>query len=207
MELTSSSFLPLATFQKNAHVQSMQLFQEAQEDRLAFWGKQAACLEWFQPWNQVLKWNPPHAQWFLGGQLNACYNCVDRHLTPETKDKQALIWESETGETRTLTYQELHKEVSRLGNGLKSLGISKGECVAIYLPSILEAIIAMLACARIGAIHTVIFGGFSAEALKDRLLDAEAKLLITADVGFRKGAILSLKAAADQALQECPAIQ
>lgn len=187
--------------------QAQTLIEEAKQDREAFWARQAHCLHWFHPWSNVLKWNPPYARWFEGGRLNACYNCVDRHITSEIRNKTALIWEGEKGEEKTLTYLELHAAVNKLGNVLKSLGVQKGDTVAIYLPTIPEAAIAMLSCARIGAVHTVIFGGFSADALKDRILDAEAKVVITADGGFRKGKVIPLKETTDLAIKQCPSVQ
>lgn len=183
------------------------LFKEAKQDIEAFWNKQAHCLDWFQHWEKVLEWNPPYAKWFVGGKLNPCYNCLDRHLQIDTKNKIAILWEGERGETVTLTYSELSWQVNRFSNVLKSQGIKRGDCVAIYMPMIPEAIIATLSCARIGAIHTVVFGGFSAEALKDRILDAEAKLVITADGGFRRGSIIPLKEAVDEALVSCPSVK
>jgi acetyl-CoA synthetase len=172
-------------------------------DREAFWAKQAECLDWFQPWTQVLEWKSPYAKWFLGGKLNACYNCVDRHMKTPVRTKTAILWEGERGEERKLTYEDLYDQVNRFGNVLKSFGVQKGDRVAIYMPLVPEAVVAMLACARIGAIHTVVFAGFSADALKDRMLDAEAKLLITADGGFRKGKVVPLKETADQAIVPC----
>jgi acetyl-CoA synthetase len=148
----------------------------------------------------VLDWQPPFAKWFVGGKLNISYNCLDRHLTTERRNKAALIWEGEPGDERTLTYAQLHREVCQMANVLKDLGVKKGDRVGLYMPMIPEAAIAMLACARIGAPHTVVFGGFSAEALRDRLNDAEAKVVITADGGFRKDKTIPLKAAVDQAL-------
>lgn len=183
------------------------LYIEAKRDIIAFWNKQAECLDWFKRWTKVLEWKPPYAKWFIGGKLNPCYNCLDRHLTSETKDKIAIFWEGERGETVSLTYAKLHDQVNRFSNVLKSQGIQKGDCVAIYMPMIPEAIIAMLSCARIGAVHTVVFGGFSADALKERILDAEAKIVITADGGFRRGAVIPLKVAVDEALLNCPEVK
>lgn len=194
-------------FKKLANIQSCDLFEEAKLDREAFWGKQATHLHWFHPWDQILEWNPPYAQWFLGGKLNACYNCLDIHMETATRHKIALIWEGERGEKRTFTYEELYNEVNKFSHVLKSLGVQKGDRVAIYLPMIPEAFVAILACARIGAIHVVVFGGFSEDALKERILDAEAKLIITADGGFRKGGEVCLKFAASQAAKDCPCIQ
>ncbi len=198
-------FAPPADFAQRARIPDFEayqaLYQEAATDPLAFWDRQAReHLHWFQPWSQVLQWDPPYAQWFVGGQINLSYNCLDRHLTPERRDKPALIWEGEPGDSKTYTYTELHQLVCQFANALKALGIQKGDRVGIYMPMIPEGAVAMLACARIGAPHTVVFGGFSAEALKDRLNDAEAKLVITADGGWRKDAIVSLKAQVDRAL-------
>ena len=187
-------------FRKNANTQSSKLFEEAAQDREAFWANQAKCLDWFHPWDQVLEWNPPHAKWFVGGKLNACYNCLDRHMETPVRTKCAIIWEGERGEERVLTYEELYVEVNKFSNVLKSFGIQKGDKVAIYLPMVPEAVIAMLSCARIGAVHTVIFAGFSSDSLRDRIIDAEAKLLITADGGFRKGKVVPLKETADLAI-------
>ena len=157
-------------------------------------------LEWSRPWTQVLDWQPPHAKWFVGGQLNASVNCVDRHVRGARRNKAAIIWEGEPGDQRTLTYYDLYREVSQCANVLKSLGITKGDRVALYLPLIPELAIAMLACARIGAIHSVVFGGFSAESLRDRIVDQQARLLITADGGYRRGQIVPLKQVADEAV-------
>ncbi len=183
------------------------LYQAAEADRLAFWEAQARTLDWMVPWSRVLEWNPPHAKWFLGGKLNVAANCIDRHLAGPRRNKAAIIWEGEPGDRRTLTYWELGREVGRAANALRALGVRKGDRVAIYLPMIPEAAIAMLACARIGAVHSVVFGGFSAEALRDRINDAEAKVLITADGGYRRGQILPLKRFADDAVAQCPSIQ
>ena len=157
------------------------LYRRAEQDPEAFWGECAKELSWFKPFDKVLEWKFPFAKWFLNGKLNASYNCLDRHLTTARRNKAALIWEGEPGDVRVLTYQMLASEVARAANALKSLGVKEGDRVAIYMPLVPEAVIAMLACARIGAIHSVIFGGFSAEALVDRINDAEAKVCITAD--------------------------
>lgn len=208
-EVSPSSlvFFPSEEFRREANTQSMALFETAAQDREAFWAKQAECLEWFHPWDAVLEWTPPYAKWFKGGKLNASYNCLDRHLKTSVRHKLALIWEGERGEERSLTYEELHKEVGQFSNALKSLGVQKGDKVAIYLPMVPEAVVAMLSCARIGAVHTVVFAGFSSDSLRDRILDAEAKVLITADGGFRKGKIVPLKATVDTALQGVNCIQ
>jgi acetyl-CoA synthetase len=198
---------PSEDFKKNANIQTFDLFEDAKKDREAFWAKQAECLDWFHSWNQVVEWHPPYAKWFIGGKLNACHNCLDRHMQTQTRTKPAIIWEGENGNNVILTYEELYKEVNKFGNVLKSLGVQKGDKVVIYLPLIPEAVIAMLGCARIGAIHIVVFAGFSAEALKDRILDTEPKLVITADGGFRRGKIVPLKDAADIALENCPFVE
>ena len=198
-------FEPSPEFAQAARINSLEsyeaLYQKAAADPQGFWAELAAQeLHWFKQWDQVLDWQPPFAKWFVGGKINISYNCLDRHLTTWRRNKAALIWEGEPGDSRTLTYAQLHREVCQIANVLKQLGVKKGDRVGIYMPMVPEAAIAMLACARIGAPHTVIFGGFSAEALKDRLQDAEAKLVITADGGFRKDKVVPLKAAVDQAL-------
>lgn len=177
------------------------------EDDEFFWGEEAQKLDWFRPWDQVLEWKPPYAQWFLGGKLNACYNCIDRHMNTAVKNKTALIWEGEEGDSKSLTYEDLYHEINRFSNVLKSLGVQKGDVVAIYLPMIPEAVISMLSCARIGAIHNVIFSGFSAEAVKDRIVDSEAKVVITADGGRRNGKIIPLKRITDFALKDSTPVQ
>ncbi|HET7599195.1 MAG TPA: acetate--CoA ligase [Gemmatimonadales bacterium] len=184
-----------------------ELYERARRDRIAFWAEQARALDWMTPWGEVLEWSPPHARWFSGGRLNAAANCLDRHLAGPRRNKAAIIWEGEPGDRRVLTYWELAREVGRCANALKQLGVTRGDRVAIYLPMIPEAAIAMLACARIGAIHSVVFGGFSAESLRDRINDAEATCLITADGGYRRGQIVPLKRFADEALASCPSIQ
>jgi acetyl-CoA synthetase len=172
-----------------------------------FWAEQARALDWMAPWKRVLEWKPPHARWFLDGKLNASANCLDRHLAGPRRNKAALVWEGEPGDRRVLTYWDLAREVRRCANALKGLGITRGDRVAIYLPMIPEAVIAMLACARIGAVHSVVFGGFSAESLRDRINDAQAVALITADGGYRRGQVLPLKRFADEALAQCPSIR
>ncbi len=200
-------FAPSASFAQAAQIGSPEAYQQlcdrAQANPQQFWADLAEQeLHWFTPWQQVLDWQPPFAKWFVGGKLNISYNCLDRHLTSWRRNKAALIWEGEPGDSRTLTYAQLHREVCQFGNALKHLGVQKGDRVAIYMPMIPEAAIAMLACARIGAAHTVIFGGFSAEAVKDRLIDAQVKVVVTADGGWRKDAIVPLKAQVDQALEQ-----
>ncbi|HEV2290451.1 MAG TPA: acetate--CoA ligase [Gemmatimonadales bacterium] len=172
-----------------------------------FWATQARALDWIRPWDRVLDWTPPHAKWFQGGKLNASANCLDRHLAGPRRNKAALIWEGEPGDRRVLTYWDLAREVGRAANALRRLGVKRGDRVAIYLPMVPEAAIAMLACARIGAVHSVVFGGFSADSLRDRINDAGANLLITADGGYRRGQVVPLKRFADEALAGCPTIR
>ena len=200
-------FPPPTDLAAQAEIKSLdeyeQLYAKAEADPQAFWAELADKeLDWFEKWHTVLDWQPPFAKWFVGGKLNITYNCLDRHLKTWRRNKAALIWEGEPGDSRTLTYAQLHREVCQTANVLKQLGVGKGDRVGIYMPMVPEAAIAMLACARIGAPHTVVFGGFSAEALKDRLNDAEAKLVITADGGFRKDKAVPLKTAVDQALAD-----
>ena len=198
-------FEPSAEFSQAAHIKSLaeyqQIYDRAKADPAIFWAELAEQeLYWFEKWHTVLDWQPPSVKWFDGGKINISYNCLDRHLTTWRKNKAALIWEGENGDSRTLTYAQLHREVCQFANALKQLGVQKGDRVGIYMPMIPEAAIAMLACARIGAVHGVVFGGFSAEALRDRLVDAEAKLVITADGGWRKDAIVPLKEQVDKAI-------
>jgi acetyl-CoA synthetase len=200
-------FPPDATFRERANAGDPGLYDRAAADPESFWAEWARKLEWFEPWRDVLDWQAPYAKWFVGGKLNAAYNCLDRHLGGWRRNKAALIWEGEPGDTRTYTYWDLHREVSRFANVLKSLGVAKGDRVAIYLPMIPEAAIAMLACARIGAPHSVVFGGFSAESLRDRINDAGAKVLVTADGGYRRGRVVALKDAADRAVEDTPSIE
>jgi len=201
---------PPPEFSQNARVKSLdeyrELYDRAADDPEAFWGRQAEMLDWFHPYKQVLDWKPPHAKWFLGGKLNVAHNCLDRHLAQHAH-RMALIWEAEDGEVVRLTYAQLLERVCRFANALKSLGVKAGDCVAIYMPMIPELPIAMLGCARIGAVHSVVFGGFSATALADRISDAKAKILITADGGFRRGKVVPLKDTADAALKNCPTIE
>ena len=192
-------YAPSADFVARANISDPDIYARAEEDPVAFWAGQASVVEWFKQPTETLEWNPPFAKWFADGELNACYNCVDRHLATRA-DKPALIWEGEPGDTHTLTYADLYREVNRAAQMIKNLGIGKGDRVAIYMPMIPEAAVAMLACARIGAPHTVVFGGFSPEALRDRIIDAHARLVITADGGYRRGGIIPLKANSDAAL-------
>ncbi len=200
-------FEPPQIFKSLANIKNNDLYDDAKKDRVAFWEQCAKRLDWFRPWDTALEWDKPFSKWFVGGKINASYNCLDRHIKNQLGKKIALLWEGENGDQKKLTYEEVYLEVNKLANAMKALGINRGDRVAIYLPMIPEAVYAMLACSRIGAIHTVIFGGFSADALRDRINDASAKLLITADGGFRRGSMLALKATADVALAQTPTIQ
>jgi acetyl-CoA synthetase len=204
-------FDPPDQFRAGAHIKSRaeyeRLYKEAKDDPEGFWAKIAQELHWFKPWDRVLEWNLPFAKWFIGGQLNISYNCLDRHVATWRKNKAAILWEGEPGDSRTLTYQQLLREVSKCANVLKSLGVSKGDRVAIYMGMVPELPIAMLACARIGAAHTVVFGGFSAQALIDRINDCGASAVITQDGAFRRGTEVKLKEAVDQALPQCSTVK
>ena len=201
------AFDPPDSFRTHANVRDPRIYEQAARDPEAFWEAFARELEWSAPWSRVLDWQPPHAKWFVGGKINASVNCLDRHLPSARRNKAAIVWEGEPGDRRTLTYHDLHREVCQFANVLKSLGIVRGDRVAIYLPLIPELAIAMLACARIGAVHSVVFGGFSAESLRDRINDASARLVITADGGFRRGSIVALKTITDEAIALTPSIE
>ena len=205
------SFPPSAEFAAQANIKSLaeyeKLWQRAADDPAGFWGEQAESLSWFKKWDKVLEWNAPFSKWFVGGQLNASFNCIDRHLDGPRKNKAAIIFEGEPGDSRVLRYQDLHREVCKFANALKKIGIKPGERVTIYMPMIPEAVIAMLACARIGATHSVIFGGFSDTAVADRNNDAKARLVITADAGWRRGKIVPLKQNVDAALDKSPTVE
>ncbi|MFC1531614.1 acetate--CoA ligase, partial [Gemmatimonadota bacterium] len=194
-------YKPPEDFRQAAVVGDDTPYSEARKDREAFWASWAEKLHWFRKWDTVLEWESPFARWFVGGRLNVAYNCLDRHLDGWRANKAALIWEGEPGDRRVYTYRQLHREVCQFANALKKLGVVKGDRVAIYLPMVPEAAIAMLACARIGAPHSVVFGGFSAKSLRDRIEDAQAKLLITADGGYRRGQVIPLKRTADEAIE------
>ena len=200
-------FPPPQRFAEGAVVADPEIYERAAQDPEAFWAEQAERLEWSRPWTGVLEWTPPFVKWFVGGALNTSVNCLDRHVAAGGGDKVAYHWEGEPGDTRTITYGQLLEDVCRLANGLRSLGVGKGDRVNIYLGMVPELPIAMLACARIGAPHSVVFGGFSAESLRDRINDAEAKVLITADGAWRRGQVVPLKANADEAVVECPTIE
>ncbi|MBC7791243.1 MAG: acetate--CoA ligase [Anaerolineae bacterium] len=201
------TFAPPVAFSERANIRNAALFQSAAANPEAFWAEMAASLQWSRRWERVLQWEPPHAKWFVGGQLNVSVNCVDRHIGTPRRNKAALIWEGEPGDRRTLTYWDMYVEVNKFANALKQLGVKRGDRVAIYLPMIPEAAIAMLACSRIGAIHSVIFGGFSPDSLRDRINDAQAKVLVTADGGYRRGQMIPLKRNADKALEDTPSIE
>ncbi len=203
-------FPPPADFARRANVtpeQAAQMYAAAEADFEAFWAAQAETLDWMTPWTQTLDWNPPHAKWFVGGTLNIAANCLDRHLRTWRRTKAAIVWEGEPGDTRTLTYWELYREVCRFANVLKKFGVRTGDRVAIYMPMTPEIAIAMLACARIGATHSVVFGGFSSEALRDRINDAGCKMVITADGCWRRGTEVRLKPAVDAALAQASTVE
>src|SRR3989338_5461607 len=200
-------FEPSDSFKRNALIKDDKIYKEADKDPLQYWAKHAEKLDWFKKWDKVLEWNVPFAKWFIGGKINASYNCLDRHIKNGKGKKTAIIWEGEPGDQQAITYEEAYKHVNKLANCLKKLGLKKGDRVAIYMPMIPEAAFAMLACSRIGAIHTVVFGGFSVDSLRDRINDAQAKLLITADGGYRRGKIIPLKETSDAAVKDCPSIE
>src|SRR6188472_2008485 len=200
-------FPPPEAWTRAAIVSDAAVYDRAAADPESFWAGFARELEWVEPWSQVLEWKSPDAKWFVGGKLNASVNCLDRHVRGPRRNKAALVWEGEPGDRRTLTYWDLFRQVNQFANVLKSLGVKRGDRVSLYLPLIPELAIAMLACARIGAIHSVVFGGFSAESLRDRINDQQARLLITADGGYRRGNVVQLKRVADEAVADTPSIE
>src|SRR5215212_2537925 len=200
-------FPPPKSFRQHAHVSDTAIYDQATADPEAFWESQANELEWFKKWDKVLDWTPPYAKWFVGGKLNVSVNCIDRHVKTARRNKAALVWEGEPGDRRTLTYWDLYVEVQKFANVLKELGVRRGDRVAIYMPLVPEVAIAMLACTRIGAAHSVVFGGFSPDSLRDRINDAKCKVLITADGGYRRGGIVPLKRNSDKAIEGCPSIE
>src|SRR5580658_10017753 len=204
-------FPPPAEFSAKAHIKSLEeyevLYKRSIEDPETFWADAARELDWFRPWDKVLEWNLPWAKWFVGGKLNLSTNCVDRHALGERRNKTAILWEGEPGEIRRLTYAELHAEVQKFANALKSLGIQKGDRVAVYMGMTPELAIALLACARIGAIHTVIFGGFAANAIADRVADSGCIAILTQDTSYRRGNEIKLKQTVDEAMPACPTVK
>jgi acetyl-CoA synthetase len=202
------TFPPSAEFKRTALTTDTTLYDEGTADYQGFWARQAAeLLGWEREWHTICEWDLPFAKWFVGGRLNVSYNCLDRHVMAGKGDRVAFYWEGEPGDSRTVTYADLHREVQQFANVLKSLGVERGDRVNIYLPMIPEATVAMLACARIGAAHSVVFGGFSAQSLTDRINDAQAKVLVTADGGYRRGEVFALKGFADEALLDTPSIE
>jgi acetyl-CoA synthetase len=204
-------FPPPPEFSEQAYIKSFKeyekIYAESAKNPEEFWAKQAEELDWFKKWERVLEWKEPHAKWFVGGKINISYNCIDRHLKTWRKNKAAIIWEGEPGEIRTLTYLQLYRQVCKFANVMKKLGVVKGDRVALYMPLVPELAIAMLACARIGATHTVIFGGFSSEAIRDRVNDGKCKMIVTADGGYRRGSEIRLKDVVDEALLHTPSVR
>ncbi len=200
-------FEPPAEFAAQANANDPGIYEEADRDHEGFWAKFASELEWSRPWDTVCEWTPPTVKWFLGGQINASVNCVDRHVRTARRNKAALIWEGEPGDRRTLTYWDLYQDVNRFANALRDLGVQKGDRVAVYLPMTPELPITLLACARIGAVHSVVFAGFSAESLRDRINDMQAKVVVTGDGGYRRGGVIPLKQITDDALDGAPSVE
>src|SRR5262245_31598145 len=200
-------FPPPKAFAKQANISKPSIYREAQKNPAKFWERFAKELEWFKPWKTVLQWKVPYAKWFVGGKLNVSHNCLDRHIKTARRTRAAIIWEGEPGDSRTLTYWDLYREVNLFASALQRVGVKKGDRVTIYLPMVPELPIAMLACSRIGAPHSVIFGGFAPDAVRERIHDAESTVLITADGGFRRGSIVPLKKNVDEALEDCPDVK
>ena len=209
--LETRKFPPPSDFAAQANIstdeQYQEMWQRAKDDPAGFWGDMAANLDWFKKWDKVIDGAMPDTKWFVGGKINVSYNCLDRHLLGPNKNKAAIIWEGEPGDTRVLRYQDLHREVCKFANVLKSLGVQTGDRVSLYMPMIPELAIAMLACTRIGAVHSIIFGGFSAEAVADRNNDCQTKVVVTADAGWRRGKEVFLKSAVDASLEKSPSVQ
>ncbi len=201
------TFPPPDEFKQSGNLNDPAVWEKADKDPEGFWAEQAQQLDWFKTWDKVLEWDCPWAKWFIGGKLNVSYNCLDRHVKTARKNKAAIIWEGEPGDERVLTYRDVWREVNKFANVLKGLGVQKGDRVALYLGMVPELLIAMHACNRIGAVHSVVFGGFSAESLSDRINDASAKVLVTGDGGYRRGGIVPLKKNADEAVESCPSIE
>ncbi len=201
------TFPPPDEFKQSGNLNDPEVFERADKDPEGFWAEMAQELDWFKPWDKVLEWDCPWAKWFIGGKINVSYNCLDRHVKTARKNKAAIIWEGEPGDERVLTYRDVWREVNKFANVLKKLGVQKGDRVALYLGMVPELLIAMHACNRIGAVHSVVFGGFSAESLSDRINDASAKVLVTGDGGYRRGTIVPLKKNADEAVESSPSIE
>jgi len=199
-------FPPSKEFAKRAFVKTRSVYKEAKRNPLRFWERQAKELRWMKPWKKTLEWKPPYAKWFIGGKLNASDNCLDRHIEGPRRNKAALIWEGEPGDSRVLTYWDLYRDVNRFASALKKAGVRKGDIVTVYMPMIPEVVVAILACVRIGAVHSVVFAGFSPESLRDRINDAKSRVVITADGGYRRGSVVPLKANVDSAIKECPSV-
>jgi acetyl-CoA synthetase len=200
-------FPPPKAFVKQAQIKTTSVYQEARRNPVRFWERQARELRWMRPWKKALEWKLPYAKWFIGGKLNASDNCLDRHIEGPRRMKAAILWEGEPGDSRVLTYWDLFREVNRFAAALKKVGVRKGEIVTIYMPMIPEVIVAILACARIGAVHSVVFAGFSPESLRDRINDAKSRFVVTADGGYRRGSIVPLKGNTDAAIKECPTVE
>jgi acetyl-CoA synthetase len=200
-------FPPNEEFRAQAVISDPEIYDRAAADWKGFWAEQAGALDWFRPWDTVLEWDLPFARWFDGGTLNVSYNCLDRHVAAGHEDKVAFHWEGEPGDARTITYGQLLTDVSRFANVLRGLGVGRGDRVAIYMPMIPELPVAMLACTRIGAVHSVVFGGFSSDALRDRILDAQARVVVTADGGWRRGSPVALKPNVDVAVEQSPCVE
>src|SRR5215471_9174159 len=201
------TFPPPKSFAKGALVTDAKVYDDAERDWQGFWAEQALALDWRKEWHTILEWERPFAKWFVGGTLNVSENCLDRHVDAGHGDQVAFYWEGEPGDTRAVTYKELLDETCRVANQLRALGVNKGHRVAIYMGMVPETVAAMLACARIGAPHSVVFGGFTSQSLRDRINDAEAKVLITADGAWRRGAVVRLKEIADEAIADTPSIE
>jgi len=201
------TFPPPESFREQGNLNDPEIYERASKDPEGFWAEQAKELDWFKPWDKVLEWDCPWAKWFIGGKINASYNCLDRHVKTARKNKAAIIWEGEPGDERVLTYRDVWREVNKFANVLKQLGVKKGDRVVLYLGMVPELLIAMHACNRIGAVHSVVFGGFSAESLSDRINDAHAKILVTGDGGYRRGTVIPLKKNADEAVSQSPSIE
>jgi acetyl-CoA synthetase len=206
--LHTKSYLPDPEYKAQSHLGDYHnAYQEFLKNPEGFWDRMAREIEWMKPWDKVLEWDYPYARWFSGGTLNITTSCLDRHIKAGRRNKLALIWRGEDGEERVYTYRQLHRDVMRFANALKRLGVQKGDRICFYMPLVPEHIIALLACARIGAVHSIVYAGFGAEALHARIRDAEAKVVITADVGKRRGKIISLRSIVDDAIRNTPSVR